>query len=78
MPTLEGKEVHELQRVLIELFEAKLLAVRRVIQDNQGKKTAGVDGRKLLTPKERWELAKSLKIDVKSDKVKRVWIPKKQ
>ena len=36
----EGKEVHGLQRVLTELFEAKLLAVRRVTQDNTGKNTA--------------------------------------
>jgi RNA-directed DNA polymerase len=32
--TLEGKEVHGLQRALLGLFEAKLLAVRRVTQDN--------------------------------------------
>lgn len=74
--TLEGEEVHGLQRVLTGLLEAKLLAVRRVTQDNQGKKTAGVDGVKLLSPSKRWELAKSLEIDGKSDKVKRVWIPK--
>jgi RNA-directed DNA polymerase len=74
--TLEGKEVHGLQRVLLGLFEAKLLAVRRVTQDNLGKKTAGVDGVKNLSPSLRWEMAKSLKIDGKSDRIKRVWIPK--
>nr|YP_006072997.1 hypothetical protein [Nitella hyalina]AEH42862.1 hypothetical protein [Nitella hyalina] len=73
--TLEGKEVHELQRVLTGLFEAKLLAVRRVTQDNQGKK-AGIDGIKSLSSNKRWELARNLEIDGKSDKVKRVWIPK--
>lgn len=74
--TSEGKEVHGLQRVLINLFEAKLLAVRRVTQDNTGKKTAGVDGVKSLSPSKRWEMAKSLEIDGKSDQIKRVWIPK--
>jgi RNA-directed DNA polymerase len=73
---LEGKEVHELQRVLRNLFEAKLLAVRRVTQDNTGKKTAGVDGVKSLSPNMRWEMARSLEIDGKSDQIKRVWIPK--
>lgn len=74
--TLEGKEIHGLQRVLLGLFEAKLLAVRRVTQDNLGKKTAGVDGVKSLSPSLRWEMAKSLEIDGKSDKIRRVWIPK--
>jgi len=58
--TLEGREIHGLQRVLLGLFEAKLLAVRRVTQDNLGKKTAGVDGLKNLSPSLRWEMAKSL------------------
>jgi RNA-directed DNA polymerase len=33
--------VHKLQRLLIHSWSAKCLAVRRVTQDNQGKKTAG-------------------------------------
>lgn len=74
--TLEGKEVHKLQRVLINLFEAKLLAVRRGCQDNLGKKTAGIDGVKNLSPNMRWEMARNLEIDGRSDQVKRVWIPK--
>lgn len=45
-------------------------------QDNLGNKTAGVDGVKSLTPSLRWEMAKNLEIDGKSDKIKRVWIPK--
>jgi len=42
--------VHKLQRLLIHSWSAKCLAVRRVTQDNQGKKTAGVDGVKSLSP----------------------------
>ena len=45
-------------------------------QDNQGKKTAGVDGVKTLTPTERFELISNLKINGKSSPTRRVWIPK--
>jgi RNA-directed DNA polymerase len=40
--------VHKLQRLLVKSWSAKVLAVRKVSQDNQGKKTAGVDGVKAL------------------------------
>ncbi len=35
----------------------RILSVRRVTQDDQGKKTAGVDWAKSLSPAERLELA---------------------
>ena len=38
------KRVRKLQRTLMRSWSNKVLAVRRVTQDNQGKKTAGVDG----------------------------------
>jgi RNA-directed DNA polymerase len=44
------KAVHRLQRLLTKSWSSKCLAVRRVTQDNQGKRTAGVDGVKSLTP----------------------------
>jgi RNA-directed DNA polymerase len=44
------RRVHRLQRLLLKSRAAKLLAVRRVTQDNRGKHTAGVDGIKSLTP----------------------------
>ena len=43
------KAVRRLQKTLMRSWMAKCLAVRRVTQDNQGKKTAGVDGVKALT-----------------------------
>jgi len=49
-------EVRKLQRLLTKSYYAKLLAVRRVTQDNQGKKTAGVDGVKSLTPPKEFNL----------------------
>ncbi|GHO68353.1 hypothetical protein KSC_072450 [Ktedonobacter sp. SOSP1-52] len=44
--SLRGDEhvVHSLQRLLMKSEAARTLAVRRVTQDNQGKRTAGVDG----------------------------------
>ena len=66
----------KLQKILINLLEAKLLAVRKVTQDNRGKTTPGVDGIKILTPSKRIELVYKLKIDGKSDSIKRVSILK--
>lgn len=70
------KLVHKLQRLLLKSWYAKLIAVRRVSQDNQGKKTAGVDGIKSLTPKQRMALVNNLKLGNKSKATRRVWIPK--
>ncbi|MDJ0725357.1 MAG: group II intron reverse transcriptase/maturase [Prochloraceae cyanobacterium] len=65
-----------LQKLLIKSWGAKCLAVRRVTQDNTGKKTAGVDGVKSLTPKQRLELVSKLRLSSKVDPTRRVWIPK--
>lgn len=70
------KTVHRLQRLLVKSWSAKLLAVRKVTQDNQGRKTAGVDGIKSLTPKQRLLLALNLKLNQKAKPTRRVWIPK--
>jgi RNA-directed DNA polymerase len=61
---------------MIKSRAAKLLAVRRVTQENKGKKTAGVDGVKALSPRQRLELAKNLRIDGKAMPTLRVWIDK--
>ena len=70
------KLVRKLQRLLRSSVAAKFLAVRRVTQDNRGKKTAGVDGVKSLNDKERMELAERLSLSIKPQPVRRVWIPK--
>src|SRR4051794_7381421 len=70
------KTVHRLQKLLMKSWSAKCLAIRRVTQDNQGKKTAGIDGVKSLTPKERLELTQQLKPTLPPKPVRRVWIPK--
>jgi RNA-directed DNA polymerase len=47
-----------------------------VTQDNQGKKTAGVDGMRAISPRQRLELAKSIKGNLKAKPLRRVWIQK--
>jgi RNA-directed DNA polymerase len=66
----------KLQKTLIKSYYNRLLSVKKVTQDNSGKKTAGVDRVKSLTPKQRLEMAKSLKLGDKSKPIRRVWIPK--
>jgi RNA-directed DNA polymerase len=70
------KAVRRLQKTLMKSWSAKCLSVRRVTQDNQGKKTAGVDGVKTLTPKQRLALVANLKLNSKVAPTRRVWIPK--
>ena len=72
----DRKKVHRLQRLLMTSRSGRLLAVRRVTQDNQGKKTAGIDGVKSLTPRQRLNLSRNLKAEGKASPVRRVEIPK--
>ena len=68
--------VRKLQKLLLKSQSAKLIAVRKVTQDNRGKKTAGIDGVKSLTPSQRLKLAHKLTIGCKASPVRRVWIDK--
>ena len=70
------KLVRRLQKLMMSSRAARALAVRRVTQDNQGKKTAGVDGIKTLTPKQRLLLVNKIKLSNKVKPTRRVWIPK--
>jgi RNA-directed DNA polymerase len=70
------RTVHRLQRLLMRSWAARCLAVRKVTQDNRGKKTAGVDGVVILTPDERSDLARTLTPRPGGHPVRRVWIPK--
>ncbi|NEP06101.1 MULTISPECIES: reverse transcriptase N-terminal domain-containing protein [unclassified Okeania] len=67
---------HKLQKLLVKSWSARLIVARRVTQENKGKNTAGVDGRKSLPPSETLKLAQKLKLSHKSTPTKRVWIPK--
>ncbi len=74
------RAVHKLQKLLMKSEAARLMAVRRVTQDNQGKKTAGVDGVKSVPPKQRLVMAKQIHPknwkNANAKPVRRVWIPK--
>lgn len=70
------KKVRRFQKLLANSMDAKLLAIRRVTQDNSGKRTAGIDGVKSLTPKQRFYIASVLHVPTKSKTLRRVWIPK--
>lgn len=65
-----------LQKLLISSWSAKAIAVRKVTQDNQGKKTAGVDGVKTLSPRKRMEMVRNIQLGSKSKPTRRIWIPK--
>jgi len=76
----DRKLVTKLQKLLLNSKAAKYLAVRQVTQLNQGKATAGVDGKTALNCKERMQLAQDLANSWKKwehRKLRRVSIPKK-
>ena len=72
------KAVHSLQRLLVKSQAARMLAVRKVTQDNQGKRTAGVDGVKAVGPMIRLLFVDRLRDRrrIKARPVRRIMIPK--
>ncbi len=72
----EWRKARSLQRLLLRSWSARLLSIKQVTQDNRGKRTAGVDGKANLEPKERLELVKTIKLEDEPDPIRRVYIPK--
>jgi RNA-directed DNA polymerase len=74
------RAVQKLQKLMMKSRAARLLAVRRVTQDNQGKKTAGVDGVKSVPPKQRLDMVEHIHPKhwkhKKPSPVRRIYIPK--
>ena len=71
------RHVRNLQRLLVKSLVARLKAVKRVAQDNQGKNTPGIDGVCWTTPAQKYQAALSLTDGKrKALPLKRVFIPK--
>src|SRR5258708_24960177 len=68
--------VGELEKSVMKSRAEKFLAVGGVGQEKSGKKTAGVDGVKSLTPSQRLRMASSLELDSKACPARRAWIGK--
>ena len=59
-------KARRLQKLVLSSYAARMLAIRQVTQLNKGRKTAGIDGKKSLTFKERFQLEKTLKQNTKT------------
>ena len=80
----QTKKAKKLCKLLVRSKSTALVNVRKITQDNQGKKTAGIDGITCLNPKERIDLVKELLNLAKGNWKKyfakpilRIFIPKK-
>ena len=76
----DKQKARSLQKLILRSQAARFLAVRQVTQLNNGKKTAGIDGKLALTFKERFELEKELRQktnDWKHKGLREIPIPKK-
>ena len=74
------RKAKSLQKLILKSTAARLLAIRQVSQLNAGKKTAGIDGKKFLSFKERFELEELLRASSnnwKHQKLRSIPIPKK-
>ena len=74
------KRVRNLQKLMLRSRSNTLVSVRRVTELNAGRKTAGIDGKLVLTPGARADLAGWVQHQVQpwtARPVKRVYIPKK-
>ncbi|MGW3544731.1 reverse transcriptase domain-containing protein [Nocardia niigatensis] len=79
--TQEGdlKRVRNLQKLMLRNRSNTLVSVKRVTQQSSGRKTAGIDGQRALTPEARSKLATEIHRSSKPWRampVKRVFIPK--
>ena len=61
---------------MVKSFAAITLAVRKITQDNRGKRTAGIDGVKAIPPAHRFQLVERLQISHKAKPLRRIYIPK--
>jgi RNA-directed DNA polymerase len=73
----DWRRVKALQRFLVNSFSAKVLAVKRV-SENDGKRTPGVDGEIWSTPEAKWRAIQRLgSRGLRPQPLRRVYIPKR-
>lgn len=74
----QWNRVRSLMKLMLRSYSNLLLSIRRVTQENQGKKTAGIDGQVVKTPKERVQLANDMRTYRlwQAHPARRVYIPK--
>ena len=76
----DKRKARSLQKLILKSTSARFLAIRLVSQLNAGKKTAGIDGKKSLSFKERFELETLLRMNSgnwKHQGLREIPIPKK-
>ena len=76
----DKQKARSLQKLILRSQAARFLAIRQVTQLNNGKKTAGIDGKLALTFKERFELEEELRLKTnnwKHQRLREIPIPKK-
>jgi RNA-directed DNA polymerase len=75
----DTRTVRSLQKLMLRSYSNTLLSVRRVTQDNAGRRTAGVDRVVITTPPSRAMIAEKLQRHTqpwKAQPARRVYIPK--
>ncbi|WP_179050798.1 reverse transcriptase N-terminal domain-containing protein [Nostoc sp. TCL26-01] len=74
----QWNRVRSLMKLMLRSYSNLLLSVRRVTQENQGRKTAGIDKQTALTPKARVRLLRDMETYQlwKAKPTRRVYIPK--
>jgi RNA-directed DNA polymerase len=74
----QWNRVRSLMKLMLRSYANLLVSVRRVTQENQGKKTAGLDGQTALTPETRVALVHQMQKHClwQTHPVQRIYIPK--
>lgn len=74
----QWNKVRSLMKLMLRSYSNLLQSVRRVSQENQGKRTPGLDGETALTPSERVKLVQQMKEHTpwKAKPAKRIYIAK--
>src|ERR687887_2709075 len=74
----DWNKVRSLQKLMLRSYSNTLVSVRRVTQENQGKRTPGIDGVKVTSPEGRGRMVNHLMTfqPWKAKPAKRVYIPK--